>query len=525
MSTQEALLAENAALRGALAARDAALTERERELARLRHNIEVLERMVYGPRTERRAAGDPADRLQGVLAFGTLAAQGEEQARARGAAASTAPAAPQKREKQGRRNTFPGHLPRIRTTFHLPEEKRACDCGGRLEPLGEDVTQELERIEVTVVHEIAREKYACAACKSAVVTAPGPARVIDKGLLGVGFLAHVLTERFQHHMPYHRQEQKHLSEGLSLARSVLCTSALRCADLLEPVYAQLKREALASDFLGTDDTSVSLQEGSDGTSRRAFVWLYRDLAQRHVFDFTESHSRDGPAAMLAGFQGYLQADAAPVYDRFFVPGGPKEVGCWAHARRKFVDAESSDPTLAGEALRRIRLLYDMEQRAKELGPQARWTLRQAETRPELEALFGWMGAVRGQVLDRSPMGEGLDYALKNRAALTRYLEDGRLPIDNNAVERGLRGVAVGRKNWMNVGNEEGGRRAAILYSLVETCKAICVDPREYFRDVLLRISTCSEVAKLTPHGWKEHFQAQVAAQRQAVLDRLLAGAR
>ena len=518
MSTQEALLAENAALREALA-------REQREAARLRHNIEVLERMVYGPRTERRAGEDPADRLQGVLAFATLAAQGEERAKVEGATASTTPAEPEKREKQGRRSTFPRHLPRIRTTFRLPEEKRACACGGRLEPLGEDVTQELERIEVTVVHEVAREKYACAACKAAVVTAPGPSRVIDKGLLGVGFLAHVLTERFQHHMPYHRQEQKHASEGLSLSRSVLCTSALRCADLLEPVYAELKREAFSGDFLGTDDTSVSLQEGSDGTSRRAFVWLYRDLAQRHVFDFTESHSREGPAAMLAGFHGYLQADAAPVYDRFFVPGGPREVGCWAHARRKFVDAESSDPTLAGEALRRIRLLYDVEQRAKELEPAARLTLRQAEARPVLDALFGWMGEVRGQVLDRSPMGEGLDYALRNRAALTRYLEDGRLPIDNNAVERGLRGVAVGRKNWMNVGNEEGGRRAAILYSLVETCKAIGVDPREYFRDVLLRISTCSEVAKLTPHGWKQHFQAAVAAQRQAVLDRLLAGAR
>ena len=518
MSTQEALLAENAALRDALA-------REQRELARLRHNIEVLERMVYGPRTERRPGEEPVDRWQGVLAFATLAAQGEERAHAQGAAASTTPAEPEKREKQGRRGTFPAHLPRIRTTFRLSEEKRACACGGKLEPLGEDVTQELERIEVTVVHEIARAKYACATCKAAVVTAPGPSRVIDKGLLGVGFLAHVLTERFQHHMPYHRQEQKHASEGLSLSRSVLCTSALRCADLLEPVHAQLKREALAGDFLGTDDTSVSLQEGSDGTNRRAFVWLYRDLAQRHVFDFTESHSRDGPAAMLKDFKGYLQADAAPVYDAFFVPGGPQEVGCWAHARRKFVDAESSDPTLASEALRRIRQLYDVEQRAKGLEPQARFTLRQAEARPELEALFRWMGEVRGQVLDRSPMGEGLDYALKNRAALTRYLEDGRLPIDNNAVERGLRGVAVGRKNWMNVGNEEGGRRAAILYSLVETCKAIGVDPREYFRDVLLRISTCSDVAKLTPHGWKHHFQADVAAQRQAVLDRLLAGAR
>jgi hypothetical protein len=280
------------------------------------------------------------------------------------------------------------------------------------------------------------------------------------------------------------------------------------------------RDVLAQPIVGTDDTGVVIQEGSSGGSRRGHLWLYRDLAGRCVFDFTENRSRDGPARVLRDFRGYLQADAYGVYDAFFVPGGPTEVGCWAHARRKFVVAEASDPKLAGEAVARIARLYAIEKEARDLCALERLAAR-AAAKPLLDDLFDWMGRARSFVLDRSPMAEALDYALKNRAALTRYVEDGRLPIDNNGVERALRCVAVGRKNWMMVGNEEGGRRAAILFSLVQTCREIGIDPKEYFRDVLLRISTCSDVSKLTPHGWKEHFAAQVAAERAAAMTRLL----
>lgn len=529
MREQELLLAENATLRAALAEserqvaeRETQLAERDRALKVAEHNIEVLKRMIFGSRSEKRSGEPAVDLAQGALAFGELAAAVERTAAEQGAQAEVAVSSPGTTKKRaGRRSKFPAHLPTIRSTFRLAEEARRCPCGGRLEEMGEEVSRELERVEVSVVHETRRVKYACPSCRECVRTAPGPARVIDKGLLGVGFLAHVLAERFAHHMPYHRLEKKYEGEGLAISRSVLCASAGRCADLLGPIYRQMLREVLAAPIVGTDDTSVIIQEGSSGGSRRGHLWVYRDGAGRCAFDFTQSRARDGPARILKDFRGYLQADAASLYDAFFRPGGAVEVGCWAHARRKFVQSETSEPDLAAEATRRIALLYALEKEAKDLEPQARRALREERARPVLEDLFEWMGGTRPTVLDRSPMAEALDYALKNHLALERYLEDGRLAIDNNAVERALRCVAVGRKNWVFVGNEEGGERAAVLFSLVQTCREIGVDPREYFRDVLLRLSTCSDVSKLTPHGWKEHFADQVAAERRGAIERLI----
>jgi transposase len=525
VSREVELLAENAALRAALAENQRRLEAKERALALAEHNVDVLKRMIFGSRSERRGDATPVDAAQGMLALGDLASQTQREAKLHGGEAQIAVTAPgHERKRRGRRAQFPEHLPTVRSTFRLSETARACSCGGRLEEMGEEVSRELERVEVSVVHEIARVKYACPRCKEHVATAPGPSRVIEKGLLGVGFLAHVLAERFAHHMPYHRLEKKYDAEGLALSRSVLCASAGRCADLLEPVYRRMLADVLASPIVGTDDTNVIIQEGSSGGSRRGHLWLYRDLEGTNVFDFTESRARDGPARVLKDFHGYLQADAASIYDAFFLPGGAVEVGCWAHARRKFMEAETTEPALAAEAVRRLALLYAVEKEAKDLAPEERKALRAKRSRPVLEDLLDWMGRTRPTVLDRSPMAEALDYALKNRVALTRYLEDGRIPIDNNGVERALRCVAVGRKNWMFVGNEEGGRRAAILYSLVQTCREIGVDPKEYFRDVLLRLSTCSDVAQLTPRGWKKHFAAQVAGQRRGAIEQILLGA-
>lgn len=224
--------------------------------------------------------------------------------------------------------------------------------------------------------------------------------------------------------------------------------------------------------------------------------------------------------MLSDFRGHLQADAYPGYDAFFHSEGATEVGCWAHARRRYVTAESSEPDLAKEALRRIGELYAIEKMAKDLDDEARCQLRVRESAPRLEALRDWLVVTRMQVLDKVAMGQAIGYTFSNWEALTRYLEDGRLKIDNNGAERALRGVAVGRKNWMFVGNEGGGRTAANMYSLIESCKAARVNPREYLQDVLLRISTCSDVSKLTPVGWKRRFLLEVESRRQDALRRL-----
>ena len=436
----------------------AIIAQQQERIALLEHENRLLAKHAFFPKSERRPSR-PADpnQLQGFLLFPELIEAAERTAdrtRQQGTVEIVSPAA---RPKPKRRRAFPAHLPRIRTTYELPVDERSCKCGHPLHEIGEEVSKELERLEVCIVHEIARKKYACRKCEEGVRTAPGPARVIEKGLLGTGFLAHGITERFSHHMPYHRLEKKYGSEGIDLSRSVLCSSASRCAELLEPIYDELVRGTLAADVVRTDDTSVVVQESSGGGSRKARVWAFLGPDGAHVYHYTETRERKHLEDFLGTWRGYLQADALNVYDTLYGPDGATEVGCWAHARRKYVNAEESDPELAGEVLRRVGELYAVERLAKErrLDSEARRELRKRETVPRLEALLDWLEMNRPKVLDKSPMGKAIDYTLRQWTALTRFCEDGRLEIDNNDTERALRQVAVGRKNWMVVGNGNG----------------------------------------------------------------------
>lgn len=501
----------------------AELAARDARIAQLEKENRLLRKEAFAPKSERRSApGFTAGPGQMHLLFPELieAAErvaDEKQVQGRVEVRKTGTAGTPKRRKQ-----FPPHLPVMRSTFELPPEQRMCTCGHELSEIGEEITKELERLDIAVVHEIARKKYACKGCEVGVRIAPGPDRVIDRGLLGVGFLAHVLVERFAHHMPYNRLEAKYASEGFELSRSVLSASALRCAELLAPIAKQIQRDAKASGIVQTDSTTVTIQDGSDHHSRQGNVWVYRGLEGQVFFDMTESRGRDGPRAVLEGFEGFLQADAHKVYDSFFKDARVLEVGCWAHARRYFIKAEDSEPDLAKDAIARIRELYAIERQAKEatLPAPALRELRQAESLPRLARLREWLGVARGQVLDRGAMAKAIDYSLAHWSALVRYCEDGRLDIDNNAAERALRTVAVGRKNWIFFGNERGGEAAAVLYGLIATCKEHDVDPRTYLRDVLLRIATESDVRTLTPYGWKARWQPIVQDHRASILERL-----
>ena len=270
--------------------------------------------------------------------------------------------------------------------------------------------------------------------------------MIDKGLLGPGFLAHVITERFGHHQPYYRLENQYGQEGLELSRSVLCESMARCAELLEPIAEELRQEVLASDVVHTDDTPVTLPKSAEGGSRQARVWVYLNREGRHWYEFTDSRKRDGPARVFQDFTGYLQADAYGGYDHLFFPGGATEVACWAHVRRKFLDAEATDPTLAKQAIDRIRTLFQIEDAAKDLDDATRVELRRARARPLVEEFHAWLDLAETQSLPKSPLGKAIVYARNQWPALTRYLDDGRLASSNNAAERALRPFALGRKN-------------------------------------------------------------------------------
>lgn len=421
------------------------------------------------------------------------------------------PAAPEPPAKPSARNgrvPLPRHLPRERIEYHPPEQALHCPvCGQRKERMGEEITEQLDYVPASfLVRQHVRVKYVCKKCQEGVVIADLPDRPIERGRPGEGLLAHVLTSKYGDHQPLHRQEAIFRRHGVEIARSTLCDWVGECATLLRPLVKEMHRQILLSEKLHTDDTPVPARNGSGKEVHKGFLWVYIDSANDVVFDYTSGHSREGPVRFLGDYAGYVQADAYKGYDAIFARGHATEVGCWAHTRRKFFDAQSSDPARATEMLARIGELYGVEHRAREqnLNRQQITLLRQKESRPILEGIDKRLEQWAGEVLPKSPMGQAIGYARGQWQALTRYTQDGLLSIDNNLAERVLRMVAIGRKNWLFVGHDNGGHRAAVLYSLVASCKLCEIDPFAYLRDVLTRISThpASRIAELLPRNWK-----------------------
>lgn len=496
------------------------IAARDERISSLEDYNRELRQLIFGKKNEKRPPL-PEAALQEHLFFKEIAAEAARLAERYGAVATVQVPA-HTRRKKGRRAEFPAHLPVVRTVCELKDDERTCACGGELKEFGEEVARELERVEVTVVHEIARKKYACPTCKEGVVTAPWRDRVIPKGLLGPSFLAHLIVERFQNHLPYYRLESQYRSEGLDLSRSVLCTSMARCAELLEPIANELLKEILQSPVINTDDTPVTLAQSTEGGSKQARVWAYLNQQGRHWYDFTESRKRDGPARVFKDYKGFIQADGYPGYDRLYLPGGATEVGCWFHARRGFIKAEATDPALSKEVIDRLRVLFKIEEAGKDLSAEDRGQLRQEQSAPLIEELKAWLEQTATQVLPKGPMGQAITYAQNQWVALTEYLKDGRLEMTNNAAERAVKPIAIGRKNWLFYQREGGGKTAAILMSLLMTAKAAGLNLTDYFKDVLLRISERGVDAKsLTPHAWKERFEPEVTARRHEILQRLV----
>jgi transposase len=357
---------------------------------------------------------------------------------------------------------------------------------------------------------------------SVVVVAPKPAQPIDKGLPGPGLLAFVITSKYSDHLPLHRQEAILARHGVELARSTLCGWMAASADLLRPLYKAMLADVLVSQVIQTDETRLPVQEKGCNKTKSGRLWtLVGDRQHPHtVFFYTPTKERDGPAAILKNYKGFLQADAANVFDGFYLPGEIFEVACWAHTRRHFYDARTSDPARAAEALARIGFFYDVEREAKATiekekldGDRAdalRLKMRQERTRPKLDEFMQWIDEQAKLVLPKSPMAQAIAYAQRQSQALRRFTEHGFLNIDNNAAERALRAGAVGRKNWMFVGSDEGGRTAAVLYSFTQTCRRHGIDPFAYLQDVLARLPKADyqQLDDLFPTGWAEAQRAK-----------------
>ena len=474
------------------------------DVQELSARIDYLTRRLFGPRSER---FDP-NQLHLFQSAGPAPAEAppeEEQAPAK-----------LKRKGHGRK-PLPEDLPRKRVEHDVAPEDKVCPgCGADKVRIGEEVSEQLDYIPASLhVVEHVCLKYACKHCQEHVVQGSKPAQPIEKGLAAAGLLSHVITSKYCDHLPLHRQEAIFARQGVALSRKTLCGWVLQSAAVLRPVVDAMRERVLASCVIHTDDTPVQVQvPGKKRKTHRAFLWVYLgDEAHPYtICDFTWTRSREGPEAFLRYkdeercYRGYLQADAYGGYDRLYLDREIVEVGCMAHCRRKFHDARTSNPVPAHEAMRRIKALYEIEAEAKEAGDdaEARQARREAEARPLLEDFEEWLRETYSAVLPKSPAGKACAYALNHWTALNRYLDDGRLAIDNNAAERAIRPMVVGRNNWLFAGSRRGGHAAATLYSLIQSAKRHRLDPFAYLRDLLERIPTHPDrrIHELFPDQWK-----------------------
>jgi transposase len=466
-----------------LEAAEALLIFKNLELEKLRFEVACLKRMKYGRSSE---ALD-AELLQMQLSIEDLEASLAEKP------AEVRPAPKEPAHKPARR-PLPQALPREELVHENP---CACpDCGGKLRALGEDVSEMLEYVpgHFKVIRHV-RPKLSCSACQK-IVQPQARSRPIERGLAGPGLLAHVLVSKYSDHLPLYRQSQIFAREGIDLDRSTLADWVGGASRLLEPLVNAIVRYVLGTYKIHGDDTPVPVLCPGRRTTKEGRLWTYvRDDRPAGSPDppavfYRYSPDRKGerPWAHLANFTGVLQADAYAGFDRLYGEK-IKEAACWAHVRRKFYDIHVSLASpIALEALERIGRLYKIEEEIRGRPPDERQVVRKARAGPELKALLEWLQKTATTVSKKSELGKAIRYALSNWVALTRYCEDGRLETDNNAAERALRAVALGRKNWLFAGSDEGGERAAAIYTLIGTAKLNGIDPEAYLRYILERIA-------------------------------------
>ena len=498
----------------------------QRRIEKLEHQLAQLLRARYGPRSER------VDESQlALFAKEFLEAELDDAANTQG---NEDVVPPRKTGKRRGRKPLPKNLPRKRLVHELSAEEVACPCCHQPRTkISEEVSEQLEYEPASLyVIEHVRPTYACKKCEGYLVTADKPLQPIDKGLAGPGLLAHVITSKYCDHLPLYRLERIFQRNGVELSRSTMCSWMAACADLLSPLYKLMVRDVLASKVVHTDDTVLPVQDETRNKTRQGRAWVYVGDPDHPytVFDFTPTRSRDGPLTFLEPFTGFLQADAYSGYDALYATGRVVEVACWAHTRRKFHESRETDPARAHTALAMIRLLYHVEDQAKELAArqledeanahqldehepaarhralqtQARCVLRRKKARPRLDQIQAWLQKEQIAVLPKSPIGQAIGYALNNWTALTRYVDDGDLHIDNNAAENAIRPIVLGRKNWLFAGSDNGGRTAAILSSFIGSCRRHDIDPFAYLRDVLTKIASCpiNEIDQFLPDRWK-----------------------
>jgi len=514
-----------ATLRAELALARAKNADDAATIAHQKLEIAKLKRQIYGPRSERSA------RLieQMELELEELeAAATEDEIAAEQAAAKTTKVAAFSRKRPSRQ-PFPEHLPRERVVLPGPT---ACDCcgGTRLRKLGETVTETLEVIprQWKVIAHV-REKMTCRDCEK-ISQSPAPFHVTPRGWIGPNLMAMLLFEKFGQHQPLNRQAERYGREGVPLALSTLADQVGAGCVALQPMLERVEAHVFSGERLHGDDTTVPVLAKGKAVTGRCWVYVRDDRAfggcgpPAAMFYYSRDRGGEHPRAHLAGWSGLLQADAYSGYNKLYEadrePGPILEAACWAHARRPFFaladieaaarrKAQGKSPVpispLALEAVRRIDQLFEIERGINGRSAQERHAVRQELSKPLVDDLEAWMRQERSKLPRRGDVAKAMDYMLKRWPAFTRFLDDGRICMSNNAAERGLRGIALGRKSWLFAGSDRGGRRAAVMYSLIVTAKMNDIDPQAWLADVLARIANhpAHRLDELLPWNWKK----------------------
>ncbi len=488
----------------------AQLDVRDARIEELSHQLAVLRKALFGSRSEKSKVED-----ENTSQLNLFDAPAEDDSAEADEEVNT-PA--HKRKKKGGRKPLPPELPREEVIHDVAEEDKVCSCGCAKHRMGEDVTEELETIPAQVfVRRHVRPKYVCRHCSGSIVQAPLPERPIPRCQAGPGFLAHMIVSKYADHIPLCRMERILARGGIDITRSNMSEWAMRLHQLCKPLIALILSRILESAVIHSDDTPIRVQQPGGGI-KKSYLWVYLgdETAPYTFYDFTERRTRAGPSKILSDFSGFLQADAYTGYEELYKlvddEGDPRirEAACWAHTRRYFVQAVESGDELARHAVAEIAKLYGVEKRAKEDCKDKsrdelhahRLKLRRKESVEVIDGLFAWMDE-RFDVLPRSPLGKALTYAQNNKAALYTYTTDGRLDIDNNAAERALRPIAVGRKNWLFAGSNQGGHAAATFFTLIESARRNGTNPFEYLQDLFTRLPghNIQRLEELLPDRW------------------------
>ena len=507
-----------AAERQARKAAEAGLVAKSLEMEKLKMQLAKLRRMKFGQSSEK--LRQAAEQLELMLEELEASAPTDDEAsdEADPDKKETAPRAPRKRR------SLPEHLPRTEI-IHTP----SCTCpacGGEMRKVGEDVTEILDYVPASfrVIRHV-RPAYSCRICEG-MMQMPMPSLPIERGLPSAALLAHVLTAKYCDHLPLYRQSAIYAREGVELERMLLAAWVGKATALVAPLIAAIEKHVMAGGQLHADDTPVPVLAPGTGKTKTGRLWVYlRDerpwdgpAPPAVVYRYSANRKAEHPLAHLGAFRGRLHADAYAGFGEIYVPkdGSPPramEVACWAHARRGFYDVHVANKApIAAEALERIGKLFDIERKITGQSPEQRAAIRQAEARPQLENLATVLDASLARISGKSELAAAIRYVRSRWPSFTRYVDDGHLEISNNAAERAIRPLAVGRKNWLFAGSDRGGERAAAIYTLIATAKLNDIDPQAWLADVLARLPDhpARRIHELLPWNWRLQSVAHAA---------------